>query len=79
MISLLSFIVLLCTARMQEAFSRQYEEQKPDKRLHWVHQMGTLTITVELRDRTLSSITVTPLEAAVLELFSRNRTQSEIF
>jgi hypothetical protein len=35
--------------------------------------MGSLTITVELKDRRLSSIIVTPLEAAVIELFSQNR------
>jgi anaphase-promoting complex subunit 2 len=67
------FNIPLRVTRLQENFSKKYEEQKPDKRLHWVHQMGSVTITVELKDRTLSSITVTPLEAAVIELFSQIR------
>ncbi|CAG8581017.1 6618_t:CDS:10, partial [Acaulospora colombiana] len=58
-------------ARLQEEFGKKYEQIKPDKRLHWVHQMGTLKLAIELKDRTVE-VTATPLEAAVIELFSEN-------
>jgi hypothetical protein len=42
---------------------------KPDKKLRWFPQLGSVTITLELRDRTLKA-EATPLQAAVIELFS---------
>jgi hypothetical protein len=54
---------------LQEEFAKKYETIKPDKKLHWVHQMGTLKLAIELKDRTIE-VTATPLEAAVIELFS---------
>jgi anaphase-promoting complex subunit 2 len=57
---------------LQEEFGKKYETIKPDKKLHWVHQMGTLKLAIELKDRTIE-VTATPLEAAVIELFSEKR------
>ncbi|PVF91727.1 hypothetical protein CPB86DRAFT_802615 [Serendipita vermifera] len=64
-------------ARLQEEFGKKYEQIKPDKRLHWVHQMGTLKLAIELKDRTIE-VTATPLEAAVIELFSEKPTWSQV-
>lgn len=43
-------------------------EFKPDKKLHWLPQLGTITLELELQDRTIEA-EVTPLEAAVIGLF----------
>lgn len=57
---------------MQEEYSKKYQELKPDKKLHWVHQMGTLKLSIELEAGTLE-VDATPLEAAVIESFSEQR------
>jgi anaphase-promoting complex subunit 2 len=57
---------------MQEEYARKYQQLKPDKKLHWVHQMGSLKLAIELKDRTVE-VNATPLEAAVIELFSEKR------
>ena len=43
-------------------------EFKPDKKLHWLPQLGTITLELELQDRAIEA-EVTPLEAAVIGLF----------
>ena len=58
--------------RMQEEYAQRYQQLKPDKKLHWVHQMGSLKLAIELKDRTVG-VNATPLEAAVIELFSEKR------
>jgi anaphase-promoting complex subunit 2 len=57
---------------MQEEYARKYQELKPDKKLHWVHQMGTLKLAIELEACTIE-VDATPLEAAVIESFSEQR------
>ncbi|CAG7847581.1 Anaphase-promoting complex subunit 2 AltName: Full=20S cyclosome/APC complex protein apc2 [Serendipita indica DSM 11827] len=56
-------------AILQEEYNKRYQKVKPDKRLHWVQSMGTLKLTIELSDRQVE-VNATPLEAAVIELFS---------
>ncbi|QRW00465.1 cullin family [Ceratobasidium sp. AG-Ba] len=59
--------------RMQEVFEHEYEEHKAGKKLRWMNNLGTISLDVELEDRTISA-DATPLEAAVIELFSEKAT-----
>jgi anaphase-promoting complex subunit 2 len=54
---------------MQEMFEREFEEHKAGKKLRWMNNLGAVSLDVELEDRTIS-VDATPLEAAVIELFS---------
>lgn len=55
-----------------EAIEKEYEAAfhhfKPDKHLRWLQEQGTASVTLELEDRTVT-VDVTPLQAAVAELF----------
>lgn len=55
-----------------EAIETEYEAAfhhfKPDKHLRWLQELGTASVTLELEDRTVT-VDVTPLQAAVAELF----------
>ena len=42
---------------------------KPDKRLRWLPHLGSVQLEIELKDRKLD-VQVSPLEAAIVELFS---------
>ncbi|KAF9783259.1 ubiquitin-protein ligase [Thelephora terrestris] len=53
---------------VQDQYANGFAEFKPDKKLHWLPQLGTITLEVELQDRTIEA-EVTPLEAAVIGLF----------
>ena len=53
---------------MQDLYANGFMEFKPDKKLHWLPQLGTITLELELQDRTVE-VEVTPLEAAVIGLF----------
>ena len=53
---------------MQDRYANGFMEFKPDKKLHWLPQLGTITLELELQDRTIEA-EVTPLEAAVIGLF----------
>jgi anaphase-promoting complex subunit 2 len=55
--------------RMQEAFEKEFNEYKAGKKLRWMNNIGTVSLDIELEDRTVS-VDATPLEAAVIELFS---------
>lgn len=63
---------------MQEDFAKRFQELKPDKKLHWIHQMGSLKLSIELKDRTVD-VNATPLEAAVIELFSEKRASNRSY
>lgn len=52
-------------------------EFKPDKKLHWLPQLGTITLELELQDRTIEA-EVTPLEAAVIGLFDGEGVSSPV-
>ncbi|TIC68002.1 hypothetical protein E3Q03_01716 [Wallemia mellicola] len=62
------------TEQMQ-TYRKQYEDAyarfKPDKRLHWIPQIGNVSITLDLEDRTLN-LDVTPFQATVIDLFAVN-------
>ncbi|KAF9005219.1 hypothetical protein BDQ17DRAFT_1354061 [Cyathus striatus] len=56
--------------KLQESYTREFQIFKPDKRLKWFPHLGTVTVELELQDRTLE-VNVPPLEAAFIELFSQ--------
>ena len=51
-------------------YAQEFHTFKPDKKLYWLPHLGTISLDIELQDRTVS-VEVPPLEAAVIELFSR--------
>jgi hypothetical protein len=59
--------VVACISIRQE-YESAYARMKPDKKLRWLPQLGSVTVELELRDRTLKTET-TPLQAAIVELF----------
>ena len=54
-----------------EEYSKDCKAFKQDKKLRFLPQLGSVDLTLELKDRTLD-FTVSPIEAAVIELFSSN-------
>ncbi|PAV17180.1 ubiquitin- ligase [Pyrrhoderma noxium] len=57
--------------QVMEDYSKDFKAFKQDKKLRFLPQLGTVDLTLELKDRTLD-FTVSPIEAAVIELFSSN-------
>ncbi|KAK2463769.1 hypothetical protein APHAL10511_004207 [Amanita phalloides] len=55
---------------LQKEYAQEFHKFKPDKRLKWLPQLGTVELELELEDRTVDA-TVPPLEAAFIELFSQ--------
>lgn len=60
-------------AQMQRDYTRAYVGVKPDKKLKWIPQLGTVSLTLALRDRTISA-ECTPLQAGIAELFGQQDT-----
>ncbi|EJD53705.1 hypothetical protein AURDEDRAFT_141713 [Auricularia subglabra TFB-10046 SS5] len=56
--------------QLMKAYEKSYIKQKPDKRLQWIPLLGSVKIEIALKDRT-REVEVTPLEAAIIELFSQ--------
>lgn len=54
--------------RAQWRYETAFHQFKPDKRLHWLQQIGTVTVKVELEDRVLD-LRVSLTEATIIELF----------
>lgn len=54
---------------LREQYEKQFIAFKPDKRLRWLPQLGTVTLELELEDRTVE-VVATPIQAALIELFS---------
>lgn len=61
--------------KMQEAFEQEFTEHKAGKKLRWMNNIGTVSLDIELEDRTVS-VDATPTEAAIIELFSEKDTWS---
>ncbi|KAF6754942.1 hypothetical protein DFP72DRAFT_1068086 [Ephemerocybe angulata] len=59
--------------QLQEDYAKEFSVFKPDKKLKWLPHLGTVHLELELQDRTLD-VDVPPLEAAFIELFSRQDT-----
>lgn len=60
---------LMDGARIQDAYAGEFHTFKPDKKLYWLPHLGTISLEIELQDRTVNA-EVPPLEAAVIEHFS---------
>ncbi|RPD62311.1 hypothetical protein L226DRAFT_532671 [Lentinus tigrinus ALCF2SS1-7] len=58
---------------IQDAYAKEFHQFKPDKKLHWLPHLGTISLDIELQDRTVSA-EVPPLEAAIIEHFSTKDT-----
>lgn len=66
-------MALIQARRVQDLYANGFMEFKPDKKLHWLPQLGTITLELELQDRTIEA-EVTPVEAAVIGLFEESGT-----
>jgi len=58
---------------LQDNFEAGFHKAKPDKKLKWVPQLGAVSLTLELEDRTVE-VEATPIQAGVIELFSEQDT-----
>jgi anaphase-promoting complex subunit 2 len=54
---------------IRNRYESAYARMKPDKKLRWLPQLGSVSMELELADRKIE-IEVTPLQAAIIELFS---------
>ncbi|CED84265.1 Anaphase-promoting complex (APC), subunit 2 [Phaffia rhodozyma] len=54
--------------RSQTKYAKAYHRFKPDKRLKWIPQLGTIDVKLELADR-IVEVEANPIQAAVIELF----------
>lgn len=58
--------------RLAKQYEKAFTKLKPEKRLEWLPALGSVSLEIVLKDRTLE-LDVTPLQAAVLELFDTRR------
>jgi hypothetical protein len=58
--------------RIQDAYSKEYQIFKPDKRLRWLPMLGMVQIEFEMKDRIVET-EITVLAAAFVELFLEKR------
>lgn len=58
--------------RLAKQYEKAFTKLKPEKRLEWLPALGSVSLEVVLKDRTLE-LEVTPLQAAVLEMFDARR------
>ncbi|XP_032443431.1 anaphase-promoting complex subunit 2 [Xiphophorus hellerii] len=49
-----------------EAYTRRYEKLKAMRTLSWKPHLGSVTLDLELEDRTLTNLTVSPFHAAII-------------
>lgn len=52
--------------RAMEAYTRHFEKLKAMRTLSWKPHLGSVTLDVELEDRTLTELTVSPFHAAII-------------
>uniref|UniRef100_A0AAQ6AEI0 Anaphase-promoting complex subunit 2 n=1 Tax=Amphiprion ocellaris TaxID=80972 RepID=A0AAQ6AEI0_AMPOC len=55
---------VVCQA--MEAYTHRYEKLKAMRTLSWKPHLGSVTLDVELEDRTLTHLTVSPIHAAII-------------
>lgn len=56
--------------KMQEDYAKAFSVTKPDRKIRFMSNIGSISLDLELSDRTVSLTDVTPLQAAIIELFS---------
>lgn len=49
-------------------YTEHFVKYKQDKKLKFLPQLGTIDLSIELKDRTVD-VTVPPLEASIIDLF----------
>jgi anaphase-promoting complex subunit 2 len=57
--------------KLQQTYTTQFTKFKPDKTLRFLPHLGSVTLQLQLEDREMD-VTVAPLEAALIELFSQD-------
>ncbi|XP_069565086.1 anaphase-promoting complex subunit 2 [Brachyistius frenatus] len=62
--------------RAMEAYTHRYEKLKAMRTLSWKPHLGSVTLDVELEDRTLSNLTVSPIHAAIILHFQEKSSWS---
>lgn len=62
-------------AKALSDYERSFTQSKSDKKLRWLPQLGSLNLTIELKDRSLT-VDATPLQASIIDLFSTQDTWS---
>uniref|UniRef100_A0A3Q2DNY0 Anaphase promoting complex subunit 2 n=1 Tax=Cyprinodon variegatus TaxID=28743 RepID=A0A3Q2DNY0_CYPVA len=55
---------VICQA--MEAYTHRYEKLKAMRTLSWKPHLGSVTLDLELEDRTLTNLTVSPIHAAII-------------
>ncbi|KAM6985081.1 anaphase-promoting complex subunit 2 [Aplochiton taeniatus] len=63
-------------SQAMEAYTHRYEKLKAMRTLSWKHHLGSVTLDVELEDRTLTNLTVSPIHAAIILHFQDKSTWS---
>ncbi|XP_029293067.1 anaphase-promoting complex subunit 2 [Cottoperca gobio] len=63
---------LVCQA--MEAYTHRYEKLKAMRTLSWKPHLGSVTLDLELEDRTLTNLTVSPIHAAIILHFQEKST-----
>ncbi|XP_012992591.2 anaphase-promoting complex subunit 2 [Esox lucius] len=53
-------------SQAMEAYTHRYEKLKAMRTLSWKSHLGSVTLDVELEDRTLTNLTVSPIHAAII-------------
>uniref|UniRef100_A0A8C8FA76 Anaphase-promoting complex subunit 2 n=1 Tax=Oncorhynchus tshawytscha TaxID=74940 RepID=A0A8C8FA76_ONCTS len=56
----------LLASQAMEAYTHRYEKLKAMRTLSWKPHLGSVTLDVELEDRTLANLTVSPIHAAII-------------
>ena len=64
-------VILISLHSLQGNYEKAFRLQKPDKKLHWIPNMGVADLTIQMNDGRELNVSVTPLQAAVVELFSQ--------
>ncbi|KAG9012906.1 hypothetical protein FRB94_004716 [Tulasnella sp. JGI-2019a] len=59
--------------KYQEEYAKRFSEFKPDRKIRFIPNLGTVSLELELQDRTLN-VEVTPLQAAIVDCFSSQDT-----
>ena len=59
--------------RAQAEYEESFVHLKPDKKLRWLPHLGTVNITIDLKDRSLT-LDATPVQASIIELFGTQGT-----
>ncbi|KAM0747435.1 hypothetical protein T439DRAFT_359225 [Meredithblackwellia eburnea MCA 4105] len=63
-------------AQVQDKYNKTFASLKPDKKLKWLPQLGSVNLTIHLEDRTVT-LDATPLQASIIELFNSQDTWTE--